>query len=79
MRRGRARPLSECREDEQYRILENLDKQSMEMGLFPGATVRVIKNNIENPSMVVALNESRYMLNKETARQIRVKQYVAQH
>jgi Fe2+ transport system protein FeoA len=66
-------PLSECREEEVYVIIDNQDKQSMEMGLFSGARVKVIRNSIESPNMVIAINESRYMLNKETARQIMVK------
>ena len=67
------RPLSECGEDEMHVIVENDDKQSMEMGLFAGARVRVIKNTLESLNMVVAINDSRYMLSKDTARMIRVK------
>lgn len=64
------RPLSECHEDTNYMILENSNKQSMEMGLFPGAHVRVIRNSMASPNMVVGVNDSRYMLSKETARKI---------
>ena len=72
-KRSQTHSLSECRVDSMYTIIENQDKQSMEMGLFSGARVRVIHNAIESPNMVVAINESRYMLNKETARHILVK------
>ena len=73
-RRGKsnALPLSECPEEGTRTIVENHDKQSMEMGLFSGARVQVIRNTIESPNMVIAINESRYMLNKETARKIKV-------
>ncbi|MFC1498683.1 ferrous iron transport protein A [Verrucomicrobiota bacterium] len=66
-------PLSECNEENICLIVGNEDRQSMEMGLFSGAKVRVIKNSIESPNMVVAINDSRYMLSKETARRIMVK------
>jgi len=72
-RRGKGispRPLSECREDTSYMILENSNKQSMEMGLFGGAHVRVIRNSMASPNMVVGVNDSRYMLSKETASKI---------
>lgn len=67
---GKQIPLSECREDTEHIILENSDKQSMEMGFFGGATVRVIRNTASSPNMVVGVNDSRYMLSKETARKI---------
>ena len=54
-------------------IIENQDRQSMEMGLFVGARIRVVKNAVESPNMVVAVNESRYMLSKATAQKIGVK------
>ena len=69
-----SRRLSECHEEDLCMIQGNQDKQSMEMGLFDGARVRVIKNSIESSNMVIAVNESRYMLSKETARRIMVKQ-----
>lgn len=72
-RRGVSMALSECPEEDVYMITDNQDRQSMEMGLFPGATVRIIRNSIESPNMVIAINDSRYMLNKETARQIMVR------
>jgi Fe2+ transport system protein FeoA len=64
------RPLSEGRENTAYVILENSDRQSMEMGLFIGAQVRVIRNNFASPNMVVGVSDSRYMLSKETAQRI---------
>ena len=66
------RPLSECCEETVHIILDNADKQSMEMGLFTGAKVHIIRNKPESPNMVVGVNESRYMISKDTARKIMV-------
>ncbi len=66
------KPLSECKEDTTHIIIDNSDKQSMEMGLFGGATVRVIRNSIGSPNMVVGVGDSRYMLSKDTALKILV-------
>ena len=71
--RGNPKPLSECCEDTVHIILENLDKQSMEMGLFGGAKIKIIRNTLASPNMIVGINESRYMLNKTTANKIMVR------
>ena len=71
--RRHPKPLSECCEETVHVIVDNQDKQSMEMGLFGGAKVKIVRNSIESPNMVIGINESRYMLNKETARQIMVR------
>lgn len=40
------------------------------MGLFGGATVKVIRNSMGSPNMVVGVGDSRYMLSKDTAQKI---------
>ena len=54
-------------------VLSNSDRKTLEMGLFSGALVHVIKNRADDASMVVAAGESRYIISKEAAAKIQVR------
>ena len=54
------------------RVISNSDRQTLEMGLFTGASVQVIKNRPNDANMLVAAGESRYIISKESAQKIRV-------
>jgi len=55
-------------------VVSNPDKKTMEMGLFRGAPVSVVKNSPGDPNMVVAVGRSRYMISRTTAETIAVRQ-----
>jgi Fe2+ transport system protein FeoA len=69
----RASPLSELSQDASAVILSNHDKQTLEMGMFPGVAIRVLKNRPANPSVVVAAGDSRYIISRQAAMQIEVR------
>jgi Fe2+ transport system protein FeoA len=54
-------------------VVSNGDRKTLEMGLFSGAAVRVIKNRPNDANLVIAAGEGRYILSKEAARKIQVR------
>jgi len=67
-----AHPLSDFAQGADVVIVSNKDRKTLEMGLFTGALVKVIKNRPNDANMVVAAGESRYIISKEAASQIQV-------
>jgi Fe2+ transport system protein FeoA len=68
----RAHPLSDFAQEAEVVVTSNSDRQTLEMGLFTGASVKVLKNRPNDANMVVATGESRYIISKEAAGKIRV-------
>lgn len=68
-----ARPLSDFAQDARVTVLSNRDKKTLEMGLFSGAHVAVLKNRPRDANMVVAVGESRYIIAKESAEKVMVR------
>ena len=66
------RSLAEGFEGHHYEILESPDRHLREMGFFPGAHVRVIRNVPDEHGLVVGLGRSRYVLGRAAAAAIRV-------
>lgn len=68
-----AHPLSDFAQGADVIVLSNSDRKTLEMGLFSGALVHVMKNRPGDTSMVVAAGESRYIISKEAAAKIQVR------
>lgn len=68
-----AHPLSDFAQGANVVVVSNSDRKTLEMGLFTGAVVTVIKNRAADANMVVAAGESRYIIAKETAGKIQVR------
>jgi len=66
-------PLSDFAQGADVVIISNKDRKTLEMGLFAGALVKVIKNGSGDANMVVAAGESRYIIAKEAAEKIQVR------
>jgi len=66
-------PLSDFAQGADVVVVSNKDRKTLEMGLFSGAWVNVIKNRVSDANMVVAAGESRYIISKEAAAQISVR------
>jgi Fe2+ transport system protein FeoA len=66
-------PLSDFAQGADVVVISNGDRQTLEMGLFSGALVHVMKNRPNDANMVVAAGESRYILSKEAAAKIQVR------
>ncbi|QHI68297.1 FeoA family protein [Tichowtungia aerotolerans] len=67
-----AHPLSDFAQGANVVVVSNKDRKTLEMGLFSGAFVTVLKNRPRDANMVVAAGESRYIIAKEAAQKIQV-------
>ncbi len=54
-------------------VASNSDHKTLEMGLFAGIKVHVIKNRPSDANMVIAIGDSRYIIAKEAAEKISVR------
>lgn len=68
-----AHPLSDFAQDANVMVISNRDRKTLEMGLFTGAHVTVLKNRPRDGNMLVAAGESRYIIDKEAAAKIQVR------
>ena len=68
-----AHPLSDFAQDAEVIIISNSDRKTLEMGLFSGAPVTVIKNQPNDANLVIATGESRYIISKEAGKKILVR------
>jgi len=64
--------LAECPESARVRVLANPDRQTLELGLYPGAMVRVMRNHHGDPNLVVGFGDSRFILVRAIADSILV-------
>lgn len=67
-----AHPLSDFAQGANIVVVSNKDRKTLEMGLFSGAFVTVLKNRPRDANMVVAVGESRYIIAKDAAAKIQV-------
>ena len=67
-----AHPLSDFAQGANVVVVSNKDRKTLEMGLFTGAFVTVLKNRPRDANMVVATGESRYIIAKAAAAKIQV-------
>ena len=65
--------LDNCEVGERYMVKCNSEKQLLEMGLHPGAVVTVHKNDKEDNNIVIAIGDSRFIVPRETAKQVIVR------
>lgn len=68
-----AHPLSDFAQGANVVVISNADRKTLEMGLFTGALVNVIKNRPNDANLLVAAGESRYIIAKEAAQKIQVR------
>ena len=68
-----AHPLSDFAQGANVVVVSNSDRKTLEMGLFSGALVHVMKNRPGDANMVVAVGESRYIISKEATAKIQVR------
>lgn len=66
-------PLSDFAQGAHVVVVSNKNRKTLEMGLFTGAGVTVLKNRPRDNKMLVAVGESRYIIDKEAARKISVR------
>lgn len=64
--------LAEAPVGQNFVIVCNPDRKTMEMGIYPGGTVMVQKNDPTDQNIVVAIGNSRFIIPRELAQRIRV-------
>ncbi len=65
--------LSEASENEKYIVRFNPDKQTIEMGIAPGSIIYVNQNNIAETNLIIGVNDTRLVVPRQSAEQIKVK------
>jgi len=65
--------LSEARQDERVKVICNRDHRTLERGLYNGVEITILRNEPDEPNMVIAVSDARYGLDKKIANRIRVK------
>ena len=68
----RGRYLGDCAEGTEWTILANPDRKTVEMGLCRGSKIRVLKNSTRDANMVVGVRDSRYVIARSAAAEVRV-------
>ncbi len=57
----------------QYIVKFNPDKKTVEMGIYAGSIISVQKNEFDDPNIIVAVGETRYIIPRMIAEQILIK------
>ena len=53
-------------------IVCNNDHKTMERGIYTGVQVKVLRNETDEPNLVVAVGDARYVLDRRIAQRIKV-------
>jgi Fe2+ transport system protein FeoA len=69
--------LSDIQEGKEVIIICNHDLKLIEMGLYVGSRIKVMRNSMSDPNIIIAVGESRYSLSREIANEILVNMHVA--
>lgn len=65
--------LSDLPEGASGVILCNKNLSTIERGLYQGMRITVFRNDINEPNIIVAVGDARYVLDRRIAREIRVR------
>ncbi|MFO7660636.1 MAG: FeoA family protein [Candidatus Cloacimonadaceae bacterium] len=65
--------LSQAQENSAVTITCNNDHKTVERGLCTGVQVRVLRNEMDEPNLIVAVGDARYVLDRRIAHRIKVK------
>ncbi len=65
--------LIDAIEKERYIVVANLNKKTLEMGIYPGIVLEVVKKGDEDTNMIIKINDSQIIVPPNVAKQIFVK------
>lgn len=71
--RGDCLPLSEIKEGVSGTVSCNNDLRTIERGIYVGAKVLIFRNELEEPNIIISVGDSRYVLDRRIAMNIRVR------
>ncbi|HNX00039.1 MAG TPA: FeoA family protein [Candidatus Cloacimonadota bacterium] len=65
--------LNQVMENEQVLILCNPDRKTLEMGLYPGSVVTIMRNDSIEQNLIIAIENGRYIIARNIAERIRIR------
>lgn len=71
--RGDCLPMSELTEGVKGKVFCNNDLRTIERGIYVGADISIFRNETDEPNLIVAVGDSRYVLDRRIAQNIRVR------
>jgi len=66
-------PLSELIEGKTGTVYCNNDLRTIERGIYVGSKILIFRNELQEPNIIVAVGDSRYVLDRRIAELIRVR------
>ncbi|MCB5234476.1 MAG: ferrous iron transport protein A [Candidatus Cloacimonetes bacterium] len=70
---GQCIPMSEVTEGNDGIVSCNNDLRTIERGIYSGAKISIFRNEKDEPNIIVAVGDARYVLDRRIAETIRVK------
>jgi Fe2+ transport system protein FeoA len=65
--------LNQVQETEKVSVICNPDKNTLEMGVYPGSTVLVMRNFESEQNLIIAIENGRFIIARNIAERIRIK------
>ena len=72
-RREPAMLLSHAQENRKYIVVSNLNKKTLEMGIYPGVVLSIIKKGDEESNMIIKIHDAKIIIPPSVANQITVR------
>ncbi|MDI3504160.1 MAG: hypothetical protein PWP64_1096 [Candidatus Cloacimonadota bacterium] len=70
---GECLPMSDLEPGTQATVYCNNDLRTIERGIYRGAKITIFRNEPEEPNLIVAVGDSRYVLDRRVAKDIGVR------
>lgn len=71
--RGDCLPLSQLTEGKSGIVYCNNDLRTIERGIYLGAKISIFRNELQEPNIIIAVGDARYVLDRRIADFIRVR------
>lgn len=65
--------LDQVQEKEKVLVVCNPDKKTLEMGIYPGLTVIMMRNYEAEQNLIIAIENGRFIIARNIAEKIRIK------
>lgn len=72
-KRGDCIPMTELEKGRSATVHCNTDLRTIERGIYLGALITMFRNELDEPNIIVAVSDSRYVLDRRIAQEIRVR------
>ncbi len=72
-KRGDCIPMSDLAKGKSATVHCNTDLRTIERGIYLGALITMFRNELDEPNIIVAVGDSRYVLDRRIAKDIRVR------